>query len=97
MNAVGFSSALTFVCGHLRDQTHRELVYRPLQFHKGSQYLIRPHNEPLSAAVGVNNPDRSLFAIQSRDPAQAPSGFAEIVSDGLPVLDELPCLVPRMR
>jgi hypothetical protein len=35
----------------LRDQTHRELVYRPLQFHERSQYFIRTYNETLSAAM----------------------------------------------
>jgi hypothetical protein len=48
----------------LRDQTHRELVYRPLQFHKCSQLFICTHNETLSvAAVRVNNPDCSSFDI----------------------------------
>jgi hypothetical protein len=40
----------------LRDQSHREFVNRPFQFHKRSQLFIRTHNETLSvAAVGVNN------------------------------------------
>jgi hypothetical protein len=44
----------------LRDQTHRERVYRPLQFHERSQHFIRVHNETLSVtAMRVNNPDRS--------------------------------------
>jgi hypothetical protein len=34
----------------LLNQTDREPVYRPLQFHKGSQLFIRPHNV---AAVAV--------------------------------------------
>jgi hypothetical protein len=32
----------------LRDQTHRELVYRPLQFHERGQDFIGAHDEPLS-------------------------------------------------
>jgi hypothetical protein len=35
----------------LCDQTHRELVYRPLQFHKGGQDFIGAHNEALSVAA----------------------------------------------
>jgi hypothetical protein len=34
-----------------------------------------------SVAMSVHNPDRSPFAIERRDPAQAPSGFTEIVND----------------
>jgi hypothetical protein len=41
------------------DQTYRELVYHPLQFQKRGQYFIRPHNEPLSVAMRVSNPDCS--------------------------------------
>jgi hypothetical protein len=44
----------------LRDQIHREFVYRLLQFHKRRQLLIGAHNEALAvAAMRVNNPDRS--------------------------------------
>jgi len=32
----------------LRDQIHRELVYRPLQFDECSQYFIGAHDELLS-------------------------------------------------
>jgi hypothetical protein len=35
----------------LRDQTHREFVYRPLQFHERSQLFIRAHNETHCVAV----------------------------------------------
>jgi hypothetical protein len=38
---------------------YRELVHRPLQFQKGSQYFIGSHNETLSVAMCVHNPDRS--------------------------------------
>jgi hypothetical protein len=41
----------------LGDQTHRELVYRPLQFYEGSQNFIGTHDETLSVAMRVNNPD----------------------------------------
>jgi len=44
-NAVSFSWARTFLRGPLRDQTHRKLVYRPLQFDKRSQLFIHAHNE----------------------------------------------------
>jgi len=37
------------------DQTHRELVYRPLQFHERSQHFICAHNETLSVAMRVGN------------------------------------------
>jgi|SRR6516165_2367328 len=44
----------------LRDQTQRELVYRPFQFHERSQQFIRSHNVTLSvAAMCISNPDRS--------------------------------------
>jgi hypothetical protein len=33
------------------------------QFHKRSQYFIRVHNETLSVAMGVSNPDRSPLRI----------------------------------
>jgi hypothetical protein len=49
----------------LRDQTHRELVYRPLQFDKRSQLFIRLHNETLSVvAVRVCNPDCPSLTIR---------------------------------
>jgi hypothetical protein len=32
-------------------------VYRPLQFHECGQYFIGAHNETLSVAMRVNNPD----------------------------------------
>jgi hypothetical protein len=39
-------------------------VYRPLQFQKRSQQFIGTHNETLSVAKSVNNPDRAPFKIQ---------------------------------
>ena len=49
--------------GVLRDQTRRELVYRPLQFQKRGQLFIRTHDESLSVAMRVNNPNRSPLRI----------------------------------
>ena len=48
----------------LQDQTHRELVYRPLQFQKRSQFFIGADDESLSVAMSVHYPDRSPFNIQ---------------------------------
>jgi hypothetical protein len=47
----------------LRDQIHREFVYRPLQFHKRSPDFIGMHNEPPSVVVRVSNPDCSPLGI----------------------------------
>ena len=49
----------------LQDQTHCELVYRPLQFHERRQYFIGMYDETLSVTMRVNNPDRSPPMIQS--------------------------------
>jgi hypothetical protein len=43
----------------LQHQTHRELVYRFFQFHERSPDFIGAHNETLSVAMRVHNPDRS--------------------------------------
>jgi hypothetical protein len=49
--------------------------------------FVGVHNEALSvAAMRVCNPDCSPVGINGWDPAQAESGFAEIVSDDFPVL-----------
>jgi len=48
----------------LLDQTHREFVYRGLQFHERSQQFIGADNETLSVAMRVHNPGRSPFKIQ---------------------------------
>ena len=49
-----------------RDQTHRELVYRSLEFHERSQLFIGAENEMLSViAMRVSNPDRSPVNIKS--------------------------------
>jgi hypothetical protein len=52
-------------CTASQDQTGRERMYRPLQFYKRSQHFIRTHNETLSVAMRVNNPDGSPFDIES--------------------------------
>ena len=60
---------------------------RPFQFQKRGQLVIRTHNEaPSVVAVRVNNPDRSPLQINGRNAAPTPSGFAEIVRNGLPIL-----------
>jgi len=51
-----FNKRSLFIGAHasarpLRDQTHRELVYRPLQFHKWGQLFIGAHYEALSRAA----------------------------------------------
>jgi len=48
-----------------QDQTHRKLVYRPLQFPKRSQLFIGAHDKTLSVAMRVNNPDRSPFGFMA--------------------------------
>jgi hypothetical protein len=56
----------------------------------GSRFFIRVHHEALSvAAMSVSNPDCSPLAIHRRHPAQAPSGFLEIVGDYFPVLHSI--------
>jgi hypothetical protein len=62
-NAVSFSSRAVSA-RPLQDQTHRELVYRPLQFHECSQQFIGAHDETLPvAAMRVQNPDGSRLRI----------------------------------
>jgi len=66
-----------------RHQTHCELVYRALQFHERSQFFIGVHDETLSVAMRVHNPDASALAIDCSDRAQAETGFMKIVGDDL--------------
>jgi hypothetical protein len=61
-------------------------MYRPLQFDKRSQYFIGTDDETLSVAMRVYDPDHSPFKIESRNPAQAPSGVVKIVGDDFPAL-----------
>ena len=49
----------------LRDQIHRELVYRAFQFHERRQHFVRTHDETLFVAMRVRNPDRSPFQVDS--------------------------------
>jgi hypothetical protein len=50
----------------LQNQTHRELMYRPLQFNKRAQLFVGMHNKaPSVVAVGVNNPDCLTVGINS--------------------------------
>jgi len=58
--------------------------------------LIRVHNVPLRViAMRVSNPDGSPFGVHSCDAAPTPTGFAEIVSNYLPLLTRL--IVPFLR
>jgi hypothetical protein len=52
-------------------------VYRPLQFHQRSQYFIGTHNETLSVAMRVQNPDCPPFTVNGRNAAPTPTGFAQ--------------------
>jgi len=47
-----------------REQTHRELVNRPFQFQKRGQHFIGTHDETLSVAMRVSNPDRVAVRVQ---------------------------------
>jgi hypothetical protein len=49
----------------LRNQIHRELMNRPLQFQKRSQYFFGANDETLSVAMRVHDPDRSPFNIET--------------------------------
>jgi len=53
-------------CRPSQDQTHRELVYRPLQFHERGQHFIGANDKAFSvAAMRVSNPDCSPFVVES--------------------------------
>jgi hypothetical protein len=78
-----------------RNQIHCELAYHLSQFQKRGQDFIRTHDEMLSVAMRVHNPNRSFRRIQKRHPTQAPSGFMEIVSDDFPKT-LLGCIVPPL-
>ena len=58
------------------------------QFQKRSQYCFGADDKTLSVAMRVHNPDRFPLDIESRDPAQAPTGFAKSVGDDFLVLHE---------
>jgi hypothetical protein len=60
---------------------------RPFKLNKRRQLFVRSHAETLSIiAVRVCNPDCPPPTINGRNAALTLSGFAEIVSDDLPVL-----------
>jgi len=59
MQPLGSGSGASF----LQHQTHRECVYRSLQFQKRSQLFVGAHNETFSVAMSVDNPNRSAFTI----------------------------------
>jgi hypothetical protein len=63
---------------------HREPMYRPLQFHKGSQLFIGVNNETLSGAVYLSNPDRLPVGITSRTHSAKPVGVGLRLSDCFP-------------
>jgi len=69
-----------FAKGHhaqpLRDQTHRELVYCPFQFHERGQYFIGADDEAVSVAMPAHYPNRSDFKINCRDNAPANEYFS---------------------
>src|SRR5437016_7265847 len=48
----------------LRDQIHRELMYRPLQFLKRSPNFIGANNETLSVTMRVNCPNCAPIIVQ---------------------------------
>ena len=51
---------------------------------KRSQLVVGTHDETLSVAVSVNDPDRSPFGIDGSHTALTPIGFAKIVGDYFP-------------
>ena len=62
-------------------------VNRRFEFRETQSAFVRTHNGPLSApAMCVSHEDRSAFAIHGCDAAPTPSGFAEVVGDGFPIL-----------
>jgi hypothetical protein len=59
----------------------------PREFKKRCQLIIGARDEPLSVvAVRVNNPDCLPLGIDRGDPALTPTGFADFVRNGLPVV-----------
>ena len=61
-----------------RDQTHGELVYRPLQFHKARQHFIGTHHETLSvelcAVIRVYHADGSVEPGSANEELPEPEG-----------------------
>jgi hypothetical protein len=57
----------------------------PLQAPKTPSAFHPPHDETLSAAMRVNNPDRVPIGINGWDIAQTPTAFLDITGDDFPV------------
>jgi hypothetical protein len=55
-------------------------VNRPFRFQKCCQDFVGTHDETLSVAMCVNNPDRSTRRINGGDTAPTPSGFGQIIA-----------------
>jgi hypothetical protein len=70
---------------HQLNQPHRELVYRPLKFHKRSEFFFGAYDETLPVAMSVHNPNCLPLNIDCSDAAQTPTGFVEIIGDDFPV------------
>src|SRR5467141_1965850 len=57
----------------------------PLKFKKRWEQFIRPNDKPLPVvAMRINDPERSPFRIQGWDPAETPTGLAELIGDDFP-------------
>jgi len=80
---------LVFICGEFRknlatlSRLFAASADSRFEFHKRRQLFIRAHNETLSVAVRVHDPDCSPFGIPSWDPVQTPTGLLEVVGDSL--------------
>jgi hypothetical protein len=59
-------------------------VSRRFEFQKRGQFFIRTHNEALTVAMGVNNPDRSRLGIEWLRHSPSPSGFLEVRQRDMP-------------
>ena len=65
-----------------KKRCHRNFVRDSLKLQKCCQQFIRANDKPFPVvATCVNDPDCSPVAINRRDPAQTPTGFAKSVGD----------------
>jgi len=64
-----FSSACTFLRGYDKIKVTANSCVALSSVHKRSEHFIGAHNETLSVAVRVNDPDRSAVNVQNSDPA----------------------------
>jgi hypothetical protein len=70
----------------------------PFKFDKCPELFVGVHNKACSvAALCFNDPDRSPLRINGCYPAPTLTGFAEIVSDDLPVLHPMLSVAPFRR